>query len=300
MLLIVAVLSGLAFTLINAAFFVGQRIRVAPAFTACFMLAAGALYFLFRSDRPPLQGALLLYGLAPVTVACCVANMLLLQHAIRKGALASAWISQNLAFVPQALFCALVYQEPFGPAQQVGLILGIGCLTALSLGQRQSAAVAEPVEASAAGDATGKILLLLLLLITNSVFLITTKVLSKTPYDAGATLLDRGGDFFYLLFYGGSALLLPVFALRKVPVREQFCGALFTGLLAGTGSVLGLILATFCVAKGLSGTVLFPVISIVSITMGSLVAVLFFREKPTAYFVAGNLLAVAAVVVFVI
>jgi len=299
-LIVAAILSGACFAVIGVGYYVGAKHRVAMPYVGCVMLVTGLLFFGGRASFVPYQQSPLLYIVSAASGTSLFLCYLLMQKAVKIGLLSSMWIALNLNFVPQALFCALRYHEKMGVSRWIGLSLGVLCILVLSRQQAVGAGRNDNTAPSGSHSRLRCFFILAGMLIVNSVFLTGTKVLSYHSLPEGVNLWTRGGDFFYCLSYAVGVVFCLPYLLLRLPYREQFKPALISGLIGSAGAISGLGFISYCVSHRMSGTLCFPLSSITSIFGGSLAGILFFNEKPTPYFYAGNALAAASILMFLV
>lgn len=293
---LLAALTGVAFSLVGLGYAIGGRRGVSPFYIGAFMYLGQVLYFLPRLETVPWPAAQPVVLAAVGSSLVSFAGFFIMRKGMAMGLLSSIWIALNLTFVPQTLFCVLVYDEPVTPAQWTGMALGILCIIILS-GQNKSPA-SGPASAAPGGSirrALGIGVLLMGQLLCNSAWLLMMKILSYMPYPGSAHLFEKGQSLYIVLQAIILFVLTAAMAAKHEPGAARFKAALPGGLVIAVGSVAGLVLISLCVVRQYSAALCFPIYSVISIVLMSLFSVTLFGERPDRFWVAGNVVAVLCV-----
>lgn len=292
-----SILTGAMFSLVGLGYAIGGKRGVSPFYIGAFMYLGQALYYLPQAEFLPWHSGQAVYGAAAASGLISFLGFFIMQKGIRLGLLSSLWIALNLSFVPQTLFCVLVYDEPITRAQWAGMGLAVLCILVLSGQQKKSGTTGASLTGSRLGNALKIAAMLIGLLISNSIWLLMMKVLSYLPYPGSPNLFVKGQSLYIAL----QAVLLLVLTGQQVarhePGQARFWASLPAGLVAGIGSVSGMTIIAVCVGRLYDSALCFPVYSVVGIVLVSLYSILFFGEKPDRFWVAGNALAVLCILV---
>jgi len=286
--------AGLAFAVIGFCYSYGDRRGIDLRVVAVFLFLVGTAFFARPAGPLPARAALLAAGACAGGLAN-VLLMFLIRRALERGFLSSVWIAMNLAFLLPAIFCTFAYHEPISAAQKTGVLLGALCIPVLANQRKVGAA------GGGRHDRRGFLSFLLLLsglMACNAVVPLVMKVFSHITLPDGGNLYGRGAGFFLGVLYFSAFGLLASAVLFQAHLRRQWRAALLPGLAAGLGSAAGMGLISFCVARQAGAALIFTVSNVVSILLISVCSVLWFKEKAGPAWIAGNVFALACVVLF--
>jgi len=290
---------GLLFGLIGIGYYLGARKGIEAPVINFFITLCGTVYFVFKMSAA-CSVSITLAAAGAGTGAAFFITCLLIQRAIGLGCLSSMWIALNLNFIPTTLFCVFFYQEAVSFWQAAGLVTGALCILVLANQHKDAKSTVLSNRAFSKWKSMAAYFILLIgLLLFNSMLGIVMKALSYAQDGENGSLWEKGSGLFLVLCYGTSALLTGVYVLLKFPFRQWFPAALFPGMLAATGSVAGVTLLAWFVSHKVSGALFFPVSGLVTLLVGSIAPVLFFGERINRFWIGGNILALASVIVFI-
>ncbi|MDD3715771.1 MAG: hypothetical protein PHT46_01565 [Candidatus Marinimicrobia bacterium] len=276
--ILLAMLSGVCFSVIGIMMRLGQNKNVVPLHISMCMGIAGALYFAFQINWKAWDVPVYVIIMSLCGTVGMIASMIFSKMSLKRGPLSPLWTATNLTFIVVTLYAALMFGEKIALMQGLALLFGIVCVIfAANLGD-------QPKDSESAGKGMRirleYALLLFLVLLGNSFSFLVIKDLgtrlipgSETPYIA----LYRPHMYFFM--YSSMALasfLIVKFIDRSKPVSYKWVWGL--GFLAAAGSISGMLMLSSVVDK-LPASVVFTLNSICCILVACIVSVTAFREK---------------------
>jgi len=288
-----AVVSGIFFSIIAVAYRLGMSRGVVPLHILGSVSVVGTAYFLILSWGALGEGAAIraiAFGLAAGAAQYVI--LPLMRAGLRAGPVSPLWCALMLAFVPIALYSALVRHEPIDGFQVAALGVAAACIVLATFGQGGSSPA---VPGRSAGHHrlryAGILVGMLLLNAINGVFL---KELDFAKDAAGVSLKDRFGLLYLAMLYAG---ILGGVLADQVVTRRSFPPwrwTLLLGAMAAIGSIVGSNL--LMVAASLQAAVVFPVNAVASIVSTAVLASVFLGERRTWSWYASLGCGLAAVV----
>ena len=281
MLIPVAGLSGVAFSLIGIAYRMGQPRGIVPGHVMVFIAAVGSIVFAVRSAGLPLGDVPLL--VIALGVAAGLTQYVLvhvMKAALHMGPLSPAWCALGLSFLPTIAFSSISLGEQMTTMRGLALIAGIACVLVASACQHPPPARPMPViggrDRVQSASRLAYVGVLLLIPTFNCVTQISIKVLGR-PNAEGGSMADRFGTVFLLLMYSviGTSLVIELLVTRNYRVPLLHTAGL--GFMAAAGSTIGMTGLTACAA--LPAAILFPLSNVVSILVAAIVSTAAFGER---------------------
>jgi len=286
-----AAVSGVCLSLIGLALRLGQTRGVHPVhiwFFAGLMCAAAMAAMGWPVQWGSVPARVWVMGALTGLSQC--AMLKIVRAALARGSLSPVWCAIMLGLIPVLIYgMAAVGERP--TALHFGAIASaLACIVVASAGHKGDAA------APALARARQKLifgLLLIGLMLLNGVMGIAMKDLSSRGPGDGQSYMSGYREVFLLVVYvcmaAGSGLQFLVKRRFGAPVRAS----ILLGLLAATGSVLGMVL--MCIAARAPAAVAFTTNSVSSILAAALISALALREKVTPTWVATVMLATLTV-----
>lgn len=275
---VLAALSGAAFSCIALSYRIGQSRGVAAA-NICMVgtLAAGLVFAgQWGAAGSVPDGRVFFWAL--LAGFGQYATVLLLWIAMKRGPLAPAWCAVNLGLLSAVAWSALFLGETLTPRRLGALAAAAGCIALASAGQGQARRAGR--DGTPALPATWQSralygLILIAIVCTNGLSPIGMKVLSAPR--AGPTLLETGRSAYLALFYLAISASLAVELALGGRAWSPTRPTLALALLMAAGSMTGLTL--MAIVSRQAAADVFPVIGITSILFGALITVAGFRER---------------------
>lgn len=296
--LMIALAAGLAFSLIAVAYRSNAARSVPPCFVGAGMGLAGALWFGFRSfagaAAPGPEAPALVWGWGVANGAAQGIVVWLYREGMRRGPLGPVWCAGNLTFVTPAIVSVGLLGERLSGLQMAGMAAAFLCVTVSSLGHGEEPGEGGVRRATAGQRLVYGSILLGLVLLTGLVG-VALKHMAAVARD-GAPLNPRFNDCFMLGMYGVLLAVTGTEVWRHGFPKTGAGRVGWNGLMASTGSVLGMVLTARI--SGLPGGVGFAVIAVASVLGGALITAFVFRDRRGPAWYATLLLAVASVVLF--
>jgi drug/metabolite transporter (DMT)-like permease len=293
-----AILAGIAFSMIAVAYRSNSAHGVPPSFAAVGMGLAGLLWFGFRSfagaGAPGYDAPVIVWIWGAANGLAQGMAVYLYRVALRHGPLAPVWCAGNLTFVTPAIFATIWMSERLTGLQTAGMIAALSCVVVSSLGHAEEPGARATHRATPLDRVLYGALLFGMTFLTGLVGVALKHMM----------LLDRGGmplnprfnDTFMLGMYAVLFVWVLVESYRSTAVKAPTGRIVVNGLLAGAGSVVGMILTARI--SGLPGGVGFAVIAVTSVLSGVLITSFVYREKRGVSWYATVAFAVASVVLF--
>jgi drug/metabolite transporter (DMT)-like permease len=275
LLLLLACVSGIGFSLIGVAYRLGVTRHIHPLHVVAGAAVVGSVAFGIPAARLSGHVPPVVWVLAVGSGISQYAMMHLVRAALRRGPLAALSCASMLNFILVILYAVAFLGERLTRAQP----LAIGCAVVCVL---LAAAQAGPAGAHrlAAGGGRARLAyagILLLLLALNSVMSVAMKDLSARPDPSGGALFARYRDVFLAAMYVSllaAALADSVIARRRPPSWRATLGL---GALAGAGSAVGMGLLSRCVT--LPAALVFTVNSVTAILSTACIATVWLGER---------------------
>ncbi len=293
-----ALAAGVAFSLIAVAYRSNAARGYPPAFAALGMGLTGILWFGFRSfwgaAAPGLQAPALVWLLGLANGLAQAGVVFLYREGLKRGPLAPLWCAGNLAFVTPALYSVGVLGEKLNLLQEAGMATAFLCVAVSSLGHGEEPGARGPHRATAAQRLLYGLLLLAMVFLTGLVGAGLKHMSVTAP--TGIPLNPLYNDCFMLGLYAALAGCVLLEAWRHGWPRRGAGRIAWNGLIAGTGSVVGMALTSL--VSDMPGGIAFAVISVSSVLSGALITSFGFHEKRGPAWYATLALAVAAVLLF--
>lgn len=293
-----ALVAGVAFSLIAVAYRSNAARGFPPAFAALGMGLAGFLWFGVRSfwgeNAPGPDTPLLVWGLGIANGLAQAGVVVLYRVGLRRGPLAPLWCAGNLAFVSPALYAVGVLGERLTPLQAAGMAVAFLTVVVSSLGHGEEPGAAGPRRTTPAQRLLYGGVLLAMVLLTG---LVGAALKHMTVTTAGGIPLNPLYNYCFMLglYATLTACVLPE-AWRHGCPRSGAGLITRNGLIAGTGSVIGMALTSL--VSDMPGGIGFAVLSVSSVLAGALITSFGFHEKRGPAWYATLALAVAAVLLF--
>ncbi len=293
-LLLLAVLSGLAFAGVGVSYRAGQARGMAVTSVALAICLVGAPFFAVKGRAVPLPSV----PLAVWAMACLAGTgqfiaLTLMGPALARGPLSPVWCAVNLNFVLTIAYARLFLGEQIAMTSYAGIGVAVACVLAAALGQQTE----HTGEEGRRPTAHARLVyggLLLTILLTNSLWITGLKHFSARTLPDGRSYLDVFGDHYALGVY----LVLGGLVLAEAALARRPFGRLRPWLTAGglgaVGSVVGFWALAGCAS--LPASVVLTINSVASLLGAAVVSVLAFHERRTPFWYATIGLAVLAVV----
>jgi hypothetical protein len=280
------VVAGLAFACVGLGYRWGQSLRIAPMRICLFMGVGASAMFAARVGWPaemPLR--VLILGVA--AGASQYLTVRLMGVTLSRGPFSPVWCALSLAFVPVAVYEALVQNVPMSGGKMSGVVLAAACVGVSSLGA--------PAMADGARVAVRPTypLLLAAMLLLNALVGISLTDLKAQSGAAREGVLAGWNDAFFLLMYAAMGLGALVDELVAGDRMVAYRRALLPGAVASAGSIVGML--AMAAAVGRYGAIAVVVSGMITLLAPMLVSVTVFRERVTWRWMAVVLLGAAAV-----
>jgi drug/metabolite transporter (DMT)-like permease len=276
-LLLLAVVSGMSFSLVGLSFRCGITRGAEPIHLTVFTALSGALFYGIRvwasSDGP----------IPPLVIAMAVAAGLgqyviarLMKVALGLGPLSPLWCATMLSFVPAIAYASIVLGEPFTPLHLLAVAAATGSV--VFAGRAQGAAA----KAQADGGEVKPFryaAVLVAILALNSLPGIALKEMGMRVDAAGATYLSRHTDAFFAFFFlsMGIGVVTDIVIARRRP--ESLRWVMVLGGVTSFAAVVGTLMLGWCAM--LPAAAVFTANSVASILFTAVMAALIFRETRT-------------------
>jgi len=286
------ILAGIIFCLIGIAYFLADKRGVPASMVGLILFAISFFIFLPQAQHISTNPALPLIISSVISGLIAVTSILLIYIALNRGMKSAMWIALNINFLPQTIYCLFRFNEQVTPGQWVGMVLAVICIFVLA--QNGNTATVSNKGKSSLISLFKNVPILLGLLLTNSTLILFIKELSILPC-GNTTLWDAGDKLFYAIFYGSSTIFIMPYTILRKENRQVLSKSILPGIMAGAGSSIGMAIMSIIVNSGMPGGRFLPIVSVTSILAGSVVSVLFFNEKISRNFIAGNILAFASI-----
>ncbi len=292
-----AIIAGLAFSLIAVAYRACSTKGISPSFPAIGMGLAGTLYFAFRSfagaDAPGYDAPVVvwIWGVANGVAQGLMVH--LYRIGLQSGPLAPLWCAGSLTFVTPALFAVFVAGEHLSKAQSVGMGLAFLCVITAAMGRRSEAG---PARARRAWRA--KLLfagILLLMVVMTGLTGIALKHMAMLQH-RGLPMNPTWNNCFMLGMYAMLMVWTAISSAGHGRPRGTTKTLLLYSLLAGVGSVVGMILTA--ILSNLPGGTGFAALAVTAVLAGSLISSFCFGEKRDLFWYITLSLAAAALPLF--
>lgn len=249
----------------------GRRVVIAGA--NYLVAAAVSALMIGRGVAAPAASTL---ALGAVSGVVYVLGFLVLMAGIARGPLAVPVTVARLSVVIPIVLSIALWRETPGPAQWLGIALGIAAIALFGRGISSCGGRAD------AGF--GRLMIALFLALGAGDVLL--KAFRETGRDADRPV------FTLALFATAAALTWAIVAARRIRVEGR---TFALGLLLGVPN-LGSTVFTLLALRSVGASVAFPFINLAVIAGSTALAYLLWREKPGPYGVAGLALAVPAIV----
>ena len=293
---ILAVASGLAFSLVAVAYRSNSARGVPPAFAALGMGLAGTLWFGYRSfaaaGAPGLHAPGLVWAWGIANGLAQTAVVYLYRVGLRHGPLAPVWCAGNLTFVTPVLYAMAMLGEWPSARQAAGMGAAFLCVVVSSLGHGEEPGTDGPHRATPAQRLLYGGVLLGMVLLTGLLGVGLKHLAAVTR--GGVPLNPLYNDCFMLGMYAVLTVGVAAEVWRFGRPAASMGRLAANGLIAGTGSVVGMALTA--VVSDTPGGVAFAVISVSAVLGGALITSFGFREKRGPAWYATLALAVAAII----
>jgi drug/metabolite transporter (DMT)-like permease len=296
--LCLALAAGVAFSLIAIAYRSNAALGFPPAFAALGMGVAGTLWFGFRSfwgeHAPGPEAPALVWAVGMVCGAAQGMLVFLYRIGLRRGPLAPLWCAGNLAFVTPAIYSLTVLGDRLNPLQAAGMGAAFLCVAVSSLGHGEEPGSTGPQRATPVQRLLYGCVLLAMVLLTGLVGAgLRHMAVTKS---GGVPLNPLYNDCFLMGLYAALMICAIVETWRHGYPRANAGRVTRNGLIAGTGSVVGMVLTA--VVSDMPGAIGFAAISVSSVLAGALITSFGFHERRGPAWYATLALAVAAVLLF--
>lgn len=296
---VLAIGSGVAFTLVAVAYKLGQSRQVTPLQLMPIMAGAGVIFFGLKLDAAELQQApAIVWVLGILAGLAQYACTKLFPAAMRMGPMSALWCAASLPFLPVIPYAWLAYGTKLSSLGYASLAAATACVAMASVASSPGKG-SEESRSAARGRALVYCAVLTGVLLTNSLLYVSQWDLSQRGETTG-NLLTRFGNLYMVLMYtslAGSAVMELVCRRDARPqVRRIALGAI-----AGAGSVAGLLLLNVA-AQTLSNsgqkesTIIYALSGAAGICTMAIVSAIFFAERRSASWYATIALGVLAVV----
>jgi hypothetical protein len=275
--ILVAIFSGVAFSLIGIAFRLGQSRGILPIQIVCVSATIGAVFFAVKGWNLPWSEApqrLLLAGaIAGVTQYAILG---LISLALKMGPLSPLWCSVLMAFVPVIIYTHVGYGETLSTLQYVSLATAVACVFAASFEVRKDVPLRHLAGTGFARQVAYGFVLLAAMLV-NSVSNVAISDMGHRFFPDGVSYSQRFADVYLLVMYASMAVCVPLELAARRRFNAPLRPTLLLGLLSATGSIAGLWAVAFCADK--PAGVVFPLSGVAGVLAASLISVLLFAEK---------------------
>ncbi len=296
--LMLALMAGVAFSLIAVAYRANAARGLPPAFAAVGFGLVGTVWFAFRSfwgaEAAGWSAPMLVWGLGLAAGLTQGVVVLLYREGLRHGPLAPLWCAGNLTFVTPAFYAVAMLGERLDGYQAAGMGVAFLCVVVSSLGHGEEGGAGGSSRATWAQRLRYGGLLLAMVVATGLVG-VGFKYLAVTT-SGGAPLNPRYNDCFMLGLYAALTLCVIREAWRHGCPRAGLGRMAWNGLVGGAGSVVGMALTAR--VSGLPGGIGFAAISVASVLAGALLTSFGFHEKRGPAWYATLVLAVVSVLLF--
>lgn len=277
-LFLLAILSGVSFSLIGIALRLGSDRQIHPLHIVAVSSLMGVIVFAIRlAGQFGEEIPVLVFALGALAGITQYAVLHVFKWALALGPLSPLWCALMLSFVPVVLYAGWFRGETIEPVQYAAVGMAVVCVLIASVGQRKDPDTTEVVQKRTRWKALEYGGVLFAVLFLNSIANICIKELGITRGELGGSYMSHYGAAFFATLY----FCVQVCVMTDNVVARRRPGSILwmltLGALAGVGSVGGLWLLGVCIE--LPAAVLFPVNSISSILFTALVGALYFRER---------------------
>ena len=290
---LLAIASGLGFSLIAISYKLGEARQVAPRYIALVISIAGSIFYGIRSDGRLIAGVPAEVWITGAVVGvgqyACVR---LIAVALARGPLSPMWCAVGLGFLPAVLYAAFYLGERLGVAQVCGVLAGIGCIVVASFEETEKEENGREVQGGVGARVVYGIVLFLLLAL-NGMPNATIKYFGARLTSDGQNYMYLYGDSYLFFLYFGLAVLLLADVLLARAKNVPWRSAVALGCLAGAGSIGGLWALSRC--SVLPAALVFTGSGVASLLSATLVSVFFLGEKRTPIWYGTVGLAVLAI-----
>lgn len=278
LLIFYAVLAGLAFSLMNVFYRLGQQ-RGVPVQPIAFVVAvAGTAYFIAATWPIPfwhapwqVWGSGVGVGLSQYLLVVLIAT------ALRHGPLSPMNCAMFLGFVLIILMSRVVWHETLNLIQGIGVAMAILCVIVASFqtsGDRKDAPQPRTVGAWLLYTS-----ILAGLFVVNAIANAAFKILGMVPTSRPDSYANRYGNHYLTLLYLTLGICLGLDMLIKAKPRGPLRWQIGLGLTTGLASIVGMSSMRLCASLPAAFT--FPVAALTLILSGALVSVFYFGERTT-------------------
>lgn len=277
---IIPVLAGASFSVIGIAYQMGQRRKLSPLRVFLLLSLCGAVFFALKTvnvDWSSIPPRSLWFG----TIAGFAQyyTMRLVGQATTLGPFSLIWCMLSLAFAPVALYAAMFQHIAQPLTVWLAVLLALGCcvLAATALPPTPTHKPHSPLAFGA---------LLLTILVLNALPNVAIQDLNTTA--AGSNF-----DPFFLCMYAAIAICSFIDAAIERELALTFKAGWLPGILAGFGSVCGML--GLAAGSARIGPPAFLITSMVTLIIPMIAAVTLFHERPSLRWATTLMLAVAAI-----
>jgi hypothetical protein len=279
-LFLLAILSGISFSLIGIALRLGSDHEIHPLHIVAVSSLMGVIVFAIRlTAHFGEQIPVLVFALGALAGVSQYVVLHAFKWALNLGPLSPLWCALMLSFIPVILYVGWFRGETVAPVQYGAVGLAVVCVLIASMGQRKDPGGTGRLRPRTRWRALEYGVVLLAVLLLNSIANICMKELGITPSELGGTYMSQYGAAFFATLY----LCVQVCVMTDNVVTRRRPGSfrwmLILGALTGVGSIGGLWLLEVCIE--LPAAVLFTVNSISSILFTCLIGAFYFREPKT-------------------
>lgn len=277
-LIFYAVLAGMAFSLMNVVYRLGQQRGVPPQMIAFVVTVVGTAYFVIATWHTPfwhapwqVWGAGIAVGLSQYLL------ILLVAAALRHGPLSPMNCAMFLGFVLVILMSRIVWHETLNTLQGIGVGTAVLCVIFASFQTGDE----QPDNARPQTFSAWLLYMSILagLFVVNAIASAAFKILGMVPTSGAESYASLYGNHYLTMLYLtlGFCLGLNVFLHEKpqAPLRWQ----IGLGLVSALGSIAGMSSTRLCASLPAAFT--FPVAALTLILSGALVSVFCFGERTT-------------------
>lgn len=279
---ILPIWAGICFASIGIAYQMAATRKVTPRRIFLLMAICGTVFFAFRCCAlgwADLSIRALVLGLA-AGISQYI-SVRLVGRAMRLGPFSLAWCMVALNFSPVVLYAAIIQHIHQPWTQWLAVAIAVLCCILAALGHGSTS---NTVASTRAKLSYG--LLLIALLFINALPNIGIQELNTSS--ASASL-----DLFFFGMYSSIAVISFLDALLHHELALTFRRGWIPGLLAGAGSVVGMI--SLGAASGRSGPAAFLISSMVTLILPMFSAILVFHERATLRWIATLVLGLIAI-----
>ncbi|MFO7841879.1 MAG: hypothetical protein R6V48_06995 [Fidelibacterota bacterium] len=276
--IILAMLSGISFSLIGIMMRMGQSKNVVPLHISMCMGIAGTVYFGLQINWAEWDVPAYVITMALCGTVGLIASMIFTKMSLKRGPLSPLWTATNLTFIVVTVYAALMFGEKIALMQGLALLFGVGCVIfAANLGDEDSDVNLEKKPLKVKLEYA---VLLFLVLVGNSFSFVVIKDLgtrlipdTSIPY----IVIYRPHMYFFMyLSMAIASFLIVKFIDKSKPVSYKWVWKL--GAVAAAGSIVGMVMLSSVVGK-LPASIVFTLNSICCILTGCIVSVIAFKEK---------------------